>query len=165
MAALTFSQFYPNSSAHAGRSETQAVLSNLLLFNRSLAVGKLGQAWSKLWGRSSGLLDLEEVQSQASITNSRYAGTRSVSIDRIQGSQGRSADFDAHFHPLHERTQDRWMSILAAMQNGVILPPVELVQVGERYFVRDGHHRISVARALGQIDVDAEVTALDLNDL
>jgi hypothetical protein len=165
MAALTFSQFYPNNSVYTGRTESQGILSNVFLFNRSLWAGKIGQAWSKLRRHSSDLVDLDLVLSQAGLSNGHYAGTRSVSIDQIQGSLGRSADFDAHFYPLQERTRDRWMSILAAMQNGVTLPPVELVQVGERYFVRDGHHRISVARALGQVDVDAEVTVLDLKGL
>ena len=52
----------------------------------------------------------------------------------------------------------RWLGVAAARDHGKVLPPVVLVQVGGVYFVRDGHHRISVARALGQLDIEAEVT-------
>jgi hypothetical protein len=52
----------------------------------------------------------------------------------------------------------RWLRIAAARDQGKVLPPVVLVQVGDVYFVRDGHHRISVARALGQQDIEAQVT-------
>jgi hypothetical protein len=41
----------------------------------------------------------------------------------------------------------------------VALPPVALVQIGDFYFVLDGHHRISVAQAYGQRDIEARVTA------
>jgi hypothetical protein len=52
----------------------------------------------------------------------------------------------------------RWLRVAAARDQGKVLPPVVLVQVGDVYFVRDGHHRISVARALGQLDIEAEAT-------
>jgi hypothetical protein len=53
---------------------------------------------------------------------------------------------------------NRWLSVAAARDQGKGLPPVVLVQVGDVYFVRDGHHRIAVARALGQLDIEAQVT-------
>ena len=49
----------------------------------------------------------------------------------------------------------------AAVQTGQHLPPVELIQVGSAFYVRDGHHRISVARVLGQVTIEAEVTVWD----
>jgi hypothetical protein len=51
-----------------------------------------------------------------------------------------------------------WLSVAVARQRGKSLPPVKLIQVGDVYYVQDGHHRISVARALGQRDIEAEVT-------
>ena len=86
------------------------------------------------------------------------AGTRSVPLGQIRGSEGRCADFDAAFHPRQQHTRQRWEGIAQAIQRDVPLPPVELIQVGDIYFVRDGHHRISVNRALGQVDIDAVVT-------
>jgi hypothetical protein len=87
-----------------------------------------------------------------------YAGMRTVPIDQIQGSQGRSNDFDCDWHPLQARTRSRWLGIARARSRGQTMPPVDLIRVGDVYFVQDGHHRISVARALGQLDIEAEVT-------
>jgi len=81
-----------------------------------------------------------------------------VPIEQIWGSEGRSADFDALFYPRQGHSQGRWVSIAAARMMGLVLAPVELIQVGAGYFVRDGHHRISVARALGEQYIEAEVT-------
>jgi hypothetical protein len=81
-----------------------------------------------------------------------------VPIQQIWGSEGRSADFDALFYPRQAHSQGRWVGIAAARMMGLVLPPVELIQVGDGYFVRDGHHRISVARALGEEYIEAEVT-------
>ena len=81
-----------------------------------------------------------------------------VALADIVGSQGRSADLDREFRPLRPHQRDRWLNIYAARVTGRSLPPVDLIQVGRQYFVRDGHHRISVARALGQEAIDALVT-------
>src|SRR6266508_3609036 len=72
--------------------------------------------------------------------------------------EGRCDDFDVGFHPLKEHTEERWVSVARAQLRGLGLPPVELIQMGDAYFVRDGHHRISVAAALGQQEIDAVVT-------
>jgi hypothetical protein len=88
----------------------------------------------------------------------RYAGLQVVLLEKIRGTQGRVADFDNRFHPLHTRLRDRWQSIAIVRLQGIGLPPVSLIQVGDRYAVQDGHHRISVARALGEEAIDAEVT-------
>jgi hypothetical protein len=81
-----------------------------------------------------------------------------VPIEQIRGSEGRSNDFDRDFHPLQEHCMSRWLRVAKARDQDKVLPPVVLVQVGDVYFVRDGHHRISVASALGQLDIEAEVT-------
>jgi hypothetical protein len=96
------------------------------------------------------------------INGRHYVGTRTVPINRIKGSEGRSADFDSAFNPISTRTVNRWVSVAVARSSGVTLPPVDLIQLGEDYFVRDGHHRISVARAFGEVYVDAKVTVLEL---
>ena len=152
------------SQAYSGRGtdEGQAVKAALHHFRNALAQGWLARIWAKVTGHSRRLLDLNAVRASCRVRSSRYAGTRAVSIDQIQGSEGRSDDFDADFRPMSHRTRGRWMSVAAAWQMGKTLPPVDLVQIGDRYFVRDGHHRISVARALGQTAIDAEVTVLDV---
>ena len=104
------------------------------------------------------LLDLTAVQHAGSAGAHSSAGLCTVPIRQIRGSEGRCHDFDADFRPLQARTRDRWVSIAIAWQRGIILPPVELIQIGDTYFVRDGHHRISVAKAMGQPDIEAVVT-------
>jgi hypothetical protein len=66
-------------------------------------------------------------------------------------------DFDDTFYPRHERMRSRWLNVASLRLAGVALPPVELIHSGGIYFVRDGHHRISVAKALGEVYIDAEV--------
>jgi hypothetical protein len=116
-----------------------------------------GQFWSRLTGRSQGLLALKQVRAACTIEAESDGGVRTVPISQIRGSEGRSRYFDLDFNPLYEQTKGRWLSIAVAQQQGKALPLVSLIQVGDVYFVRDGHHRISVARALGQMAMDAHV--------
>lgn len=117
-----------------------------------------GQLWSSLTGRSHGLLDLKQIKAACAIQAQTSGGIRTIPINEIRGSEGRSRYFDRDYSPLHDRAQGRWLNIARARQRGKDLPPVVLVQVGEVYFVADGHHRISVARALGQSEIEARVT-------
>ena len=87
----------------------------------------------------------------------RPAGTVVVPLDKIVGSEGRSEDFDRAFNPLKKHNRERWISVAAARWTGAVLPAVELVQAGEEYYVRDGHHRISVAKVMGQLEIDARI--------
>jgi hypothetical protein len=88
-----------------------------------------------------------------------YRGVRSVPIDRIVGSVDRVDDFDRGFRPRKRHIAGRWQRVARAYTDGRDLPPVQLFEVGGYYYVEDGHHRISVARAYGQQFIDAEITA------
>ena len=103
------------------------------------------------------LLAFEEVRKQLRAHARREGGMREVAIDQIVGSVGRYRDFDRAFLPRQLRTRDRWESIDLAHLEGVELPPIELYKIGEIYFVKDGNHRVSVARERGQVFVDARV--------
>jgi hypothetical protein len=127
------------------------------LYSRARGRGRWGQLWAKLTGRSRRLLALGEIKTTASVRARSQAGVRTVPIDQIRGSESRSQDFDRDFNPLQDHSRGRWLSVATAWQWGRMLPPVELIQVGDVYFVRDGHHRISVARAMGQQHVEAVV--------
>ncbi len=81
-----------------------------------------------------------------------------MQLARIVGSEGRSEDFDGHFRPQRTHNRERWIRVASAWLQGLALPAVQLVQVGDAYYVRDGNHRVSVARAFGQESIDAEVT-------
>jgi hypothetical protein len=119
---------------------------------------RLRGVWSALTGQPHRLLDLAAVQAQCDVRHRHHAGIRTVPIRQIRGSEGRSRDFDADFRPLRAHAKHRWLGIAGARWRGMPLPPVTLIQIGGIYFVRDGHHRISVARAFGQPDIEAEVT-------
>lgn len=140
----------------------QAVSTALHKYRDASVRAKLGQVWSALMRRPHHLLDLRDVRTACALSGRHYAGIRSVPIRHIRGSEGRSKDFDADFQPLRQHTRERWMSVAIARGQGVALPAVELIQVGDLYFVRDGHHRVSVAKARGQEAIDAEVTVWDV---
>jgi len=129
-----------------------------VLYARSCRDGRLGRIWSGLRGQSRRLLDLNTVAAASATGDRRSAGTQIVPICQIRGSEGRCDDFDRAFRPLKGHTEERWVSVAKAYLRGLGLPPVELIQIGEIYFVRDGHHRISAAAALGQQEIDAVVT-------
>jgi hypothetical protein len=110
---------------------------------------------------SEKLLPFEAVKAILRPSSETYVGMEAIAVDRIVGSEGRYRDFNRHFLPRKEFLRSRWISIDMAHYNDVILPPVRLYEVGGAYFVRDGNHRVSVARMKGQMAIDAEVTKLD----
>lgn len=82
-----------------------------------------------------------------------------VSLSQIKGScGGRLHDFDASLRPLRKHNKARWLNVATAFYMHKRLPPVELVKVGDIYFVLDGHHRLSVAGSLGLEAIEANVT-------
>ncbi len=107
--------------------------------------------------RSERLLDLQEMEPQLTVLGRAYAGIRTVEIDDIRGSEGRCEDFDVHFYPRKDHNRSRWIGIYLARQQDVPLPAVKLIEICDTYFVRDGHHRISVARLAGQKSIEADV--------
>jgi hypothetical protein len=122
----------------------------------------LAAAAARMLGRSTALLTLDELLGGLAVRGAHDAGLRSVSGALIVASEGRSGDFDRQFRPLQTRTWDRWRSVALALARDRALPPVELLAVSGRYAVRDGHHRISAALLLGQREVDALVTILEV---
>jgi hypothetical protein len=106
------------------------------------------------------LLPFEDVKAILRPDGETYVGMEAVPVDRIVGSEGRYRDFNRHFLPRKEFLKSRWVSIDRAHYEDVILPPVRIYEVGGVYFVRDGNHRVSVARMQGQTMIDAEVTKL-----
>ena len=128
-----------------------------LVFERALRHGKARAFWSRITGKRSGLRDLGRVSSAVAPRPAREAGVVTIPLAKIVGSESRVRDFDDAFYPLRDHNRDRWIGIAVARTNGVSLPPVELIQVGEEYYVRDGHHRLSVARAANQDEIEARI--------
>jgi hypothetical protein len=103
------------------------------------------------------LLSYDEVRERLHLGGPIYRGLQTVQLDRIVGSVDRYRDFDRLFLPTQSHTEQRWNRINRAWYSEVSLPPVLLYKVGEAYFVIDGNHRVSVARARGQDYIEAEV--------
>lgn len=111
------------------------------------------------WFRRSdnALLAFEEMRRGIHAQAQRDGGLREVPIDQIVGSVGRYRDFDRAFLPRQARTRDRWESVDRAHRERTEVPAIELYKIGEVYFVKDGNHRVSVARERGQAFIDAHV--------
>jgi hypothetical protein len=107
---------------------------------------------------SNRLLSFDDVRRGRLVAGNRlHRGTRVVEVDEIVGSVGRWRDFDRSFLPARASVGHKWKRIDRAFQRGEDLPPVELYEVGDSYFVVDGHHRVSVARFHDVPTVEATV--------
>jgi hypothetical protein len=130
-------------------------------FLRARRRAALGAMVARLRGEPDDVrhvLPYEEVVAALGYVSEHFAGNAVVPLDAIVGTVDRSRDFDRSFRPTTGRVRSRWEHIATAMRRGEAMPPVDLVRIGQIYFVRDGHHRVSVARALGHNDIDAMVT-------
>jgi hypothetical protein len=90
----------------------------------------------------------------------RRAGRREIPLCSVRGTlePSRAAQFDPDFRPA-PIARRRWERVWLAEERGANLPPISVVAVGDAYAVRDGHHRVSVARARGALTIDALVEA------
>ena len=107
------------------------------------------------------ILPFEEVIAALGRTGEHRLGLQVIPLDSIVGTVDRTREFDRQFRPTTGRVRGRWERVAAAMRRGESLPPIDVYRIGELHFVRDGHHRVSVARALGRSDIDAYVTAVE----
>ena len=108
------------------------------------------------------LLSFEEVRRSSRAYGGIRRGRATVELSRIVGSAGKHDWFDAGFMPLRALSRERWKRIDRAFRLGHELPPVILYGLGGLYFVKDGHHRVSVARFHGAEWIDAEITEFRL---
>ena len=104
------------------------------------------------------ILPFEEVVRALGRTGEKRLGQQLISLDSIVGTVDRSREFDRSFRPTSPRVRERWQRINLAQRKGEALPPIDVYRIGDMHFVKDGHHRVSVARALGHRDIDAYVT-------
>jgi hypothetical protein len=106
----------------------------------------------------SEILPFDDVVAALGRTGERRLGLQVVPLESIVGSVDRARDFDRWFRPRSQRTRERWERLARAQRRGETIPPIDVYRVGELHFVRDGHHRVSVAHALGLRSIDAYVT-------
>lgn len=107
--------------------------------------------------RPNELIPYDEIKNKLKLSGQTYRGVKTIRVDRIVGSLGRFLDFDRAFLPTQTHTSQKWQRVDQAYHRDIILPPIKVYQVGEVYFVRDGNHRVSVAREQGIEFIDAEV--------
>jgi hypothetical protein len=104
------------------------------------------------------ILPFEEVAQALGRIGERRLGLELITLDSIIGTVDRSREFDRDFRPTSPRVRERWQRINLAQRRGEAMPPIDVYRIGELHFVKDGHHRVSVARALGHRDINAYVT-------
>jgi len=134
-------------------------------FSRARRARRLADVARRLRGEPDDvamILPFEEVVDALGRVEERYIGLQTIELDSILGTVDRGAHggFDRQFRPTTARVRARWERIANAARRGESLPPISVYRIGDVHFVRDGHHRVSVARALGADDIDADVTEL-----
>jgi hypothetical protein len=104
------------------------------------------------------ILPFDEVVSALGYEGEHYLGLETIELDTIVGTVDSRRDFDRRFRPTSARVRERWERLALAQRRGEAMPPIDVYRVGELHFVRDGHHRVSIALATGQKSIDAYVT-------
>jgi hypothetical protein len=130
-------------------------------FSRARRSNALARLASRLRGEPGDvnvILPFEEVVAALGRTGERDLGLQVIPLESIVGTVDRTTEFDRQFRPTSTRVRGRWERIADAKRRGESMPPISVYRIGEVHFVRDGHHRVSVARAQGQKDIEAHVT-------
>src|SRR5580692_5246532 len=104
------------------------------------------------------ILPFSEVIDAVGIEGEQYLGLQTIKLDTIVGTVDSTRDFDRRFRPTTARVRERWERMALAQRRGESIPPIEVYQVGDLYFVQDGHHRVSIAIAEGATTIEAYVT-------
>jgi nucleotide-binding universal stress UspA family protein len=127
-------------------------------FRRARRQASLQQTLARLRGESSKLLGYDDIRKQLKVTGIAERGIREIPVSAIVGSVGRSGDFTRDFMPANDSDEMRWANVKAAFLGLTGVPPIEVYQIGDAYFVKDGNHRVSVARQLDMPTIEAYVT-------
>jgi hypothetical protein len=104
------------------------------------------------------ILPFDDVVSALGNRGERKLGLQTIRLDTIVGTVDSRRDFDRHFRPTSGRVRERWERLALAQRRGESIPPIDVYRVGELHFVKDGHHRVSIAMATGHKAIDAYVT-------
>src|ERR671912_742467 len=126
-------------------------------FERARQHGFIADVRSVFARRSRDLIPYHEVRQRVSPEGESYRGVQTVRLSQIIGSMDRFQDFNREFFPRQRFTAGRWQNVDRAYYQDIHLPPVQLYKVGDVYFVKDGNHRVSVAKERGVEFIDAEV--------
>ena len=114
--------------------------------------------WLRRRPDATRILSFDEVVAVRGWRGERYLGLQTIQLDAVTGTVGSRRDFDRRFRPTSSRVRQRWERLDLAQRRGTAIPPIDVYLVGDMYFVKDGHHRVSVAAATRQKAIDAYVT-------
>lgn len=128
-------------------NKTQNRATAVYEFEKSRRQAAVKQIAARLSGRDTRLLPFEAIRSELRQQNPMYKGIQDIPLDAIVGSVGRYREFNRQFLPLSDNLQERWVNLQNLAQT-TGWPPIEAYKVGNIYFVKDGNHRVSVARHL-----------------
>jgi hypothetical protein len=104
------------------------------------------------------ILPFDDVIAALGRRGERPLGLQTIKLDTVVGTVDSRRDFDRHFRPTSSRVRERWERLALAQRRGESIPPIDAYRVGEMHFIKDGHHRVSIAMATGQQTIDAYVT-------
>ncbi|MBN2257281.1 MAG: universal stress protein [Anaerolineaceae bacterium] len=131
-------------------------------FRRARRTASLQQVIAQITGKSIDLLPYSEISRRLRVVGGSERGLQEVPLENIVGSVGRYSDYSRSFLPLLDSDRERWAGVMVEIvspgRRG--LPPVDLYKIGDVYFVKDGHHRISVAKRLHAKYISAYVTEI-----
>jgi hypothetical protein len=130
---------------------------DFLRARRRRVLARLSAALRLAPGDVDVMLSFDEVVEALGRVGERDLAVRTIPIDSIVGTVDRRKEFDRAFRPTSGRVRARFEQIADAQRRGASMPPIDVYRVGELHFVRDGHHRVAVARAHGRDQIDAHV--------
>ena len=139
-------------------TDTVNVASAIDDFYKARRRAQLQDIAAALRGESTRLLSYEDVRTRLQAVESSRRYLADISLDSIVGSVGRYNDFTRTFLPKNNSAKQRWVNVEVQMTGLEGLPPIDVYQLGDVYFVKDGNHRVSVARQLGFAYIQAYVT-------
>ena len=127
-------------------------------FHQARRQAAMQQLLARFTGESTELLSYDDIRKKLKVTNLRERGLQDIPVDKIIGSVGRYNDFTRSFLPKSNTSEERWARVKMAVSDLTGVPPIEVYQLGDAYFVIDGNHRVSIARQLGMPTISAFVT-------
>lgn len=129
-------------------------------FNKAHTRAFINEIQHLLSPEEATLISLNDVKQMIKSNAETYIGMKTIPIDKIIGSEGRYKDFDNNFFPKSSHLKNRWQHVDEAAIQDINLPPIKVYELAGLYFVRDGNHRVSVAKTRGTEFIDAEVVSL-----
>ncbi|MBT7323917.1 MAG: universal stress protein [Anaerolineae bacterium] len=129
-------------------------------FRRARRKAALQEIISWVTGESNTLLSFEEARKRLNASGEEVHGLQEIPLKAIIGSVGRYADFNRNFLPRRDIQSSRWARVKSVLRDLDEMPPIQVYQIGEAYFVMDGNHRVSIARERGAKDIKAYVTEI-----